>query len=266
MAKFAIEMFGDAVARFEAAQAEVLQEWQPPCGCDAPGFRPECRTCSDCHQLRILTQMKLSAAPETVFPPALPPPTTQAYPLDVKQQAVELYAQGVALNQIQAVIGVKNRQAIREWAKAANIAPRIEFYSPEVREHCLRLYQLGNSPGKIEELTEVPADTIRGWAHDTGIIRNPAYPSETKAHCLMLYQQGDAPKTIAQATGVPVGTIRRWVAAAKLSRTPGRPRQYPDEIRNQCLRLRQEGKDYREIEVLIGVSESTIREWVKQQS
>ncbi len=268
MAKFAIDIFDGAAERFESAQAEVLKEWQPSCGCDAPGLLPQCRNCSDCHQLRFLTQLKLSTTPEDVFPPALPPQTTQAYPSDVKEKALEMYTQGYPLSEIQAETGVKNRQAIRVWAREANIPPRIDFYSAEVREYCLRLYELGKKPSEIEKITGVPADTIRGWAHEAGIIRNlpRSYSNETKTHCLSLYQQGKSPKEIAKLTNVLAGTIQNWVAAAKIGRRPGSPRKYSDSVRKQCFLLRQEGKDYREIEGLTGVSETTIRGWVKTQS
>lgn len=266
MAKFAIDMFGDAADRFEAAQAEVLQEWQPSCGCDVPGMRPACRTCPDCHQLRLLTQMKLSATPETVFPAALPPPqAAYPHPLDVREKALEMYAQGHLLSEIQAATGVGDRHTIRKWAKAAGLPPRLVLYSPEIRENCLRLYQSGKQPSKIEELTGVPSDTILGWAHDAGIVRQRGYSSETKTLCLTLYKQGKTPNEITELTQVPAKTIRAWAATAHISRSSGRPRKHPEAIRNQCLLLHQQGKDYREIEALTGVAADTVRGWVKKQ-
>lgn len=265
MTKFAIDIFAEAADRFAAAQAEVLQEWQPGCGCDAPGLRPACQTCSDCHQLRVLTQMKLSATPETVFPAALPPKYAFPYPPEIRQKALEMYAQGYPLGEIQAETGVGDRHTIRAWARESNMPSRLVNYPAKVRENCLRLYKLGKKPSKIEELTGVPADTIQSWAHDAGITRNPVYSAETRTHCLSLYQQGNTPKEIEALTGVLSNTIRRWVAVAGISRGSGSPRKHSESVRNQCLLLRQEGKGYREIEVLTGVSETTVRGWVKKQ-
>jgi transposase len=267
MVKFAIDMFGDAADRFEAAQAEVLQEWQPSCGCDAPGLRPTCRTCPDCHQLRLLTQMKLSATPEKVFPAALPPPqAAYPHPLDIREKALEMYAQGHLLSEIQAATGVGDRHTIRGWARAAGLSSRLVIYPVEIRENCLRLYQSGMQPSQIEALTGVPADTIRGWVHDTGIIRKVGHSAVTRAQCLALYQQGKTPTEIQKLTQVPVSAIRRWVATVKISREPGSPRKHSQAIRDYCFQLRKEGKDYREIESLSGVSESTVRGWIKQQA
>jgi len=116
----------------------------------------------------------------------------------------------------------------------------------------------------IEELTDVPADTIRGWVHDAGIVRN-SYSAETKTRCLSLYQQGNTPKEIEALTRVSLNTIRRWVAAAGISREPGSPPKYSESVGNHCLLLRREGKDYREIEVLTDGSEASVRGWVKKQ-
>jgi len=266
MARFAIDMFGDAADRFEAAQAEVLQEWQPSCECDAPGLRPACRTCPDCHQLRLFTQMKLSATPEKVFPAAFPPPNpAYRHPSDVREKALEMYAQGHSLFEIQAATGVGGRYTIRGWAKAAGLPPRLVLHPLEIRENCLRLYQSGEQPKKIEKLTGVPSDTIRGWAHDVGIIRKQGYSSETKIYCLILYQQGKTPSEIMELTQVPAGQVRRWAVAAQISRS-SKPRKHPESVRNYCLLLSQQGKDYREIEVLTGVSADTVRGWVKKQN
>lgn len=264
MAKLAIDMFGDAADRFEAAQAEVLQEWQPSCGCDAPGLHPACHTCPDCRQLRLLTQMKLSAMPDKVFPAALPSPkAAYPHPLDVREKALEMYAQGHLLSEIQAATGVGDRHTIRKWAKVAGLPPRLVIYPPKMQEYCLRLYQSGKKPSQIESLTGVPGDTVRGWAHDAGVSRKVGHSTETKAYCLALYQQGKTPTEIQELTQVPASVIRRWAATAKISRKPGGPRKYSQAVRDYCFQLRQEGKDYWEIEVLTGVSEATVRIWVK---
>lgn len=265
MPKFTIDIFEDAADRFEAAQAEVLKEWQPACGCDAPGLRPECRTCCDCYQLRVLTQMKLSPTPEKVFPAALPPESSYPHPPEVKERVLEMYAQGCPLSEIQAETGVGNRQTIRSWAREAGMPSRLVIHSNEVRERCLRFYQLGKKCSEIEHLTRVPADTIQGWAQNAGITRRPHYSAEIKAYCLSLYQQGSAPNNIESLTGVRVHTIQRWVRKAKLNRESGRPRKYSEAVRESCLLLKQEGKDYREIVVLTGVSEATVRGWVKKK-
>jgi len=265
MTKFAIDIFAEAADRFAAAQAEVLQEWQPSCECDAPGLRPACLTCSDCHQLRLLTQLKLSITPETVFPVALPPRVIFPHPLEVREKALEMYAQGYPLSKIQAETGVGDRHTIRAWARESNMPPRLVGYPAKIRENCLRLYQMGKKPRTIEELTSVPADTIRRWAHDAGIVRNPGYSAETKTRCLSLYQQGNTPKEIEALTRVFPHTIQRWAAAAGISRGSGSRYKHSESVRNHCLLLRREGKDYREIEVLTGISEGTVRGWFKKQ-
>jgi transposase-like protein len=264
MIKFAIDIFGDAADRFEAAQAAVLQEWQLSCGCEAPGLRPECRTCLDCQQLKVLTQMKLSAIPEAVFPATASPKCTYPHPPAIREEALALYAQGCPLSEIQAKTGVGDRRTLRRWAKAAGLPPRLVIYPAAMRAHCLHLYQSGKRTSKIEALTGVPADTIKSWVHDAGLVRHPFYSAETKRHCLALYQQGKTPNAIEGLTQVPASRIRQWAASAQISRSAGRPPQYLVSVRDQCLLLRQEGKDYREIAVLTGVSESTVRKWVKQ--
>lgn len=266
MPRFTLDIFGDAANRFEAAQAEVLKEWQPSCGCDAPGFRPECRTCADCHQIRVLTQMKLSATPEETFPAALPPDCNCAYLPDIREKALEMYAQGYPVSEIQAETGVNDRQTIRHWARKAGLPPRLVLYPDEIREKCFRLYKSGKKTSQIEKLTGVPTDTINGWLHDAGMTSTVSYSAETKAQCLSLYQEGKSPTAIASLTQVPVGTVQYWVRKANLGRKPGSPRKYSEEVRQRCLQLRKEGRDYREIEVLTGVREGTVRWWFKQNS
>jgi transposase-like protein len=264
MINSALSLFETAAARFEAAQAAVLQEWALDCGCTAPGLRLECQTCPANRQLRLLTQLKLSATPATEFPTVAPLPVQHAYSQAIWQQALALYAQGVPLADIQQQTGVADRHTIRHWARCAGLPPRLEPYPPALRQQGLRLYQSGLTPKVIESIIGVPADTIGGWAQAAGVSRPSRHTDTVKEQCLALYLEGQTPNAIQAETGVGAQTIRRWVAAAKISRSSGRPRTYPESVRQQCRALSQAGQDCREIEALTGVAAETVQLWLRQ--
>lgn len=212
MAKFAIDIFADAAARFEAAQAEVLQEWQLGCGCEAPGLRPECHTCTDCQQLRFLTQQKLSATPEAVFPGPFPLKKSYSYSVELQAKAVEMYNQGCPLKDIQAATGVRDRDTIRKWAVRANaVSPTV--YSAEIREQCLRLYQSGKILSSIEKSTKVPRQVLLQWVTEAEVVRrvNNQHSDSVKERCLQLRKEGKTYPEIQDLTGVPKNTAIAWV-------------------------------------------------------
>ena len=213
MAKFASEIFADAAARFEAAQAEVLQEWQLGCGCEAPGLRPECHSCTDCQQLRVLTQQKLSATPEAVFPGPFPLKKSYSYSLELQAKAVEMYNQGCPLKDIQAATGVRDRDTIRQWARRMNAASHPAVYSPEIREQCLRLYQSGKILSSIEKATKVPRQVLLQWVTEAKVVRrvNNQHSDSVKEHCLQLRKEGKTYTEIEALTGVPKNTAIAWV-------------------------------------------------------
>lgn len=212
MAKFAIDIFADAAARFEAAQAEVLQEWQLGCGCEAPGLRPECHTCTDCQQLRVLTQQKLSATPEADFPGPFPLKRSHSYSLELQAKAVEMYNQGCPLKDIQAATGVRDRETIRQWARRMNAASQPTVYSPEVREQCLRLYQSGEILSTIEKTTKVPRQVLLQWITEAKILRrvNNQHSDSVKERCLQLRKEGKSYTEIQDLTGVSKNTVIAW--------------------------------------------------------
>ncbi|HEY9297957.1 MAG TPA: hypothetical protein VIQ31_16680, partial [Phormidium sp.] len=165
MSKLVLDIFQKAVERFVAAEEAVRVDEPLPCGCQSPGSRLECRDCCYCEQLGLLIQNQLHPTPEKVFPERLSLPETSCpYPSEVRQKAVELYAQGYTLAEIRQLTGGMNHNLISQLARQAGLPKRTAQYPEELKQTCLELYSVGKTTMEIQNLTGVPVYIVRVWA------------------------------------------------------------------------------------------------------
>ncbi len=267
-----VNIFKQAAERFTAAEAEALKDWRSPCNCPAPGEKPNCQNCPYFKELVQLIQEKLHPTPTEVFPIILPPELEQPYPLEVKQQCIDLHTQGYSLEKIQRLTGMTNRKILRCWIRQVGRLKRGTEYSQAERQHYVNLYADGMSPQHIEDVTGTSADLIREWARQAGVSRpRTRYSDEQKQQALALFQEGRDVKEIEALTGVYAKSINSMANRANLSNLH-RPRRYGSggtpvhslEVKQSCQKLLQEGKSPPQIEELLGVSADTIRKWKKK--
>jgi len=267
--KLTINTFEQATQRFIAAEAEALKDWHPFCNCLNPGGELECENCPYFHVLVQLIQEKLHPIPAEVFPVILPPEIKPPYSDEVKQQCVKLHTQGYSLERIQSLTGVTNCRRLREWIRQANHLDRPVEPTPELRQRCLNLHADGMSASQIEDLTGVPTKTVNDWLKAAGLFKPRLfYSTAQKEQALALYRDGRDVGEIETLTGVSAQSLGSMANRANLTRPKrvriGRPRIHPPETRQACQNLLREGKSAVQIEELLGVSASTIRNWKKQ--
>jgi transposase-like protein len=264
-----VNIFKQAAERFTAAEAEAIKDWRLPCNCPAPGERSNCQNCPYFRELVQRIQEKLHPTPTEVFPIMLPPEINPPYPLEVRQQCLELYGQGYSLEKIQQLTGVANRQTLRRWIRKAGKLKEASDYSMAERQRYVNLYVEGMSPQQIEDVTGTSADLIREWTRQAGVSRpRTSYSDEQKEQALALYKEGRDVKEIEVLTGVYAKSVQSMAKRANLYRPRryrgGRSRLHSREVRQSCQKLLQEGKSPPQIEELLGVSADTVRKWKKE--
>lgn len=202
-----------------------------------------------------------------MLPPEIKPP----YPLEVRQQCLELYRQEYSFEKIQELTGVTNRQTLRGWIRKAGELKKASDYSQAQRQHYVNLYVEGMSLSQIESLAGVPADLLNRWIHAAGVSRpRKIYSHQLKQRVFALYKEGRTPEEIEALTGINAQSVQSLMKKAKLYRPRprryggGRPLIHSLEVKQSCQKLLQEGKSPAQIEELLGVSADTVRQWRKQ--
>lgn len=261
MSKLTRDLFFEAAARFEQAEAKVRPLWKKACDCPAVGERLECGDCPYYKSLGRLTQKKLHPTPEKVFAVIGPLVPVDPQSDQVKQLCQKMYQHGYSLDEIQQLVGVKNRLHLRSWLRDVGWLEREAQYSEQLKHKCLQMYADRCTPSQIENETNVPADLVTEWAIKAGISRKCKYSAKTKQDCLALYSEGKSSFEIHQLTGIPLDTIRKWLRIAGITRAQKR---YSKKEKHKCLALYKQGKSPREIEELTGIPQATFRSWVRQ--
>lgn len=263
------KIFQKAVDRFSTVEEIALEDWQPMCDCQKPGIR---LTCQDCPFFRayvarlqkIVSSSEMVSNLPIILAPTLQPPFSEK----VKQQCVSLYQQNCTIEEIQNFVGITSREVIREWLYEADVLKKEGSYSPEIRQQCVALYEAGKPIKEIEDQLRVSAEAISHWVNRANLSRSkPSYSSQQQQMSLTLYQQGKKLKEIEAMTAVRVEHIQAWVKEAGYKRSKpasGRPPIYSAELREECLRLLEEGKTTAQVELIKGVTAGTILQWARK--
>ncbi|MBD2124758.1 hypothetical protein [Trichocoleus sp. FACHB-262] len=130
----------------------------------------------------------------------------------------------------------------------------------------MQLLEQGNKPKQIQEITGVSIKLIKRWAISPSRSRKSKYLDELKQRCVSLYREGKTMLEVARLTGVPAQRVKDWAKKAGVRgvNTGGRPSMYSQEVKQDCLRLRAEGKSCNQIEELTGINAETVYKWVRK--
>ena len=96
----------------------------------------------------------------------------------------------------------------------------------------------------------------------------PGFPSDDKRRkAALLFRNGLGYITTASVLDLNPATVREWARLYKAGKfKPELPRhsyRFNEEIKQQAVELRRQGKSWLEINKATGVNQSTVRRWVK---
>lgn len=186
------------------------------------------------------------------------------YSPEAIQHSLELYREHQSYNKVASLTGIPCG-TVRRWVVENNLADEIPLrsYSDEEKQRCLSLHSEGNNSTQISKITGIPTGFIYKLLAKQKVIDKAATFSDSQQKfCLFLfYNQSKSLVDIASESSIDVDVIEFWI---KQSKGAG-GRAYSPEIRYQCLELYQSGYSSNDISELMGVSASSINNWVKHE-
>ena len=199
-----------------------------------------------------------------------PPQISRPYSESVKRRCVSLYQLGYSLTQIKQFTGVGSVVELRNWLKEEGIYKSAEEYSPQQKQQCLELYLSEKTPLEIEEQMRISGFVISKWVCSSGIPTRPRkvhYSQEQQDLALSMYVEGESHSKIKSATSIPAHRVDELAKQKKVKRkrlpSSGRPPVHSSEVKKACLDMLDRGKTPLQVEQLMGVSVSHIREWYR---
>lgn len=188
---------------------------------------------------------------------------SQVYSPEAIQRCLKLYKEHQSYTKVASLTGMSYRTVHRLVLKN-NLAKKTQrSYSAEEKQRCLHLYTEGNSPSQISKITGIATGAIyRLLAKQKVIDKAATFSDSQQKFCLFLfYNQSKSLVDIASELSIDIDVIEFWI---KQSKGAG-GRAYSPEIRDQCLELYQSGYTTNDISELMGVSASSIQNWVKYE-
>lgn len=92
-------------------------------------------------------------------------------------------------------------------------------------------------------------------------------PDEKRRQARLLFEHGIGWSRAAWILGLPEATVRTWsrlhLAGSFDETVSKKPWRYPEETREEAVRLRAAGCSWREIRERTGVSQATVRKWME---
>ena len=200
---------------------------------------------------RILTR-------EGLKPNILPVSHYRKYSLEVRQQCIELYEQGVSTGQISRQMNVPTH-TITNWAHEEGLTQNPQFYA-RMRDVALTMFSEGKSIDDIEAVTNVKKRTLNGWLINAKVkMPKQNHPAEIKARAMEMLLQGVSTTEIAAEFTVNSSTVRRWANKAGITLEK---KVYCEADRHKALDLYEELGSYQAVEEVTGISHVTVRRWV----
>lgn len=139
-------------------------------------------------------------------------------------------------------------------------------YSEEIKQRCLKMFQLGYSLRQIQKFTGIKSiGTLRYWLRESGIYKSAGeYSQEQKQQCLDLYLKGKTPLEIEEETKISKLIISIWIHSSGIPTRPQKT-QYSDEQTQLAIEMYVDGKSYSQIKALTGVSPYRVQRLAVEQ-
>ncbi len=247
---------------------KTKSQWHNYCGCQIPGQDNKCHHCP--YFIEFVENLQKNLPLNDEYP--MITPFVKEDNEETQKLCVEMYDHNYSLDKIGKLMGIKSRTRITKYLQLAGIYRKIGQCTQEEKELALDLYQQEKSLSEVEEYTKICAQSLADYLRDKGILRRQ---KKFKQVCnekeieqiVSMYKQGFSFNEIEQVTGVTQRVFYKILNKHNLveKKKVGAPRKYSSEIREKCIKMRQEGKTYVEIQSIMNISTTTIKNWCKEK-
>lgn len=260
------DFYQKATDKYLSAYSKAKSNWHSDCGCSEPGLKPQCHQCP--YFVDFVEKMQQNLPPGEEYPLISPRVIDSE---EVRSSYyVPMYRNGYSIPRIAELLGMKSSNNIRRTIKNAGLLKTIDNATNSEKELVRQLYLKGISPMNIEVETGINVESIRDYVVKVGISRpKKNYSEQQKQEAIEMWLRGCSDKEIEQKFGITGYQVREYAKERGIKRTQnfsGRPSKYSDEIKQQCLRLRDDGKTYIDIQHITGVSSTRVSTWDKQRN
>lgn len=164
-----------------------------------------------------------------------------------------------------------------ETAPEAQGYPWETFWPPELRAEAVALFEKGYGSKRTSTKLGVPVWTVKKWREewksDGSCLMVPCprklWSPEIRAEAASLFEEGRDPRNVAAELGVPVPTVYSWKRQWKAGEfrptySPG-VRPYTEELKDKAYELRLAGLSQDAIRRELGVSITTVAQWLHER-
>lgn len=238
--------------------------WHSYCGCETPGLETKCHGCP--YFIEFVENMQKNLPEEQEYSWISTP--SRSCDEGVKKLYLEMFDNGYSISRIIQLVGVGSYKTVKSFLRENKKFRTVVNATSEEKDLICRLYLEGKIPLEIEAITAICEDSIRSYVRKKGIIRSlKIYSKEEKEKAVKMWFNGSTYIEIREATGMTSTVLCKTIKEYDLTREKkiGAPRKYSQEVIEQCIKMREEGKTYVEIEYIMNVPTTTISNWYKEK-
>ena len=267
---FCQNILSKAENKYSETLNKTKSQWHSYCGCEIPGQEDKCNHCP--YFIEFLENLQKNLPLNDEYPLIIP--LEREDNEETQRLCVEMYGHNYSVDKISKLMGIKSQINIVKYLQLAGIYKTIKQCTQEEKELVLNLYLQGKSVSDVEEETKVSAESLASYLRHKRILRKQKKFKQSDnekeiQQIISMYKEGFNFNEIEEVTGVSRNLFYKILNKYNLveKKKVGAPRKYSSEIREECIKMRrQEGKSYVEIESIMNVSTTTIKNWCKQKT